>query len=145
MESVEARKASRQLVCLGRAHSTEELPAPLGPDGQPLPPLRVGKTVHRPEIVGQVTPWYTEEAREARVAGTVIVESIIDREGCVRNAKVLKGLPYGLDDSALAAVKNWTFLPATLDGKPVKVYYVLTINYQVDEKAKGPAKEGARR
>jgi hypothetical protein len=29
------------------------------------------------------------------------------------------------------SVKTWTFSPATLDGKPVKVYYVLTVKFQV--------------
>jgi hypothetical protein len=68
--SVEERNASRQLVCLARAHFPEELPDPLGPDGQPAPPLRVDKTVHRPEIVAQVRPEYTPEAREKQVMGT---------------------------------------------------------------------------
>ncbi|HTG32597.1 MAG TPA: energy transducer TonB [Thermoanaerobaculia bacterium] len=132
--SVEERNASRQLVCLARAHFPEELPDPLGPDGQPAPPLRVGNMlsrVHRPELIAQIKPEYTPEAREKQVMGTVILEAVIDREGCVRTTRVLKGLPYGLDKSSIAAVKNWTFNPATLNGEPVKVYYVLTVNYQL--------------
>lgn len=142
--SVEERNASRELVCLGRARFPEELPDPLGADGQPMAPLRVGKEVQRPELVSQVRPEYTEEARKARVTGTVILETVIDREGCIRNARVLKGLPLGLDESALAAIKSWSFNPATLNGEPVKVYYVLTINYQVGESDKVPAKAGSR-
>lgn len=57
-----------------------------------------------------------------------------DREGCVRDLRTLKGLPLGLEQSALAAVRNWSFEPATLAGSPVKVYYILTINFQGDEK-----------
>jgi TonB family protein len=142
--AVGERNASRKLVCLARARFPEELPDPLGPDGAPVPPLRVDKQIQRPEIVGQVVPEYTPEAREKRVTGVVVVETLIDREGCVRNARVLKGLPYGLDESSLAAVKSWTFNPATLNGEPVKVYYVLTVNYQVEEKEKAVAKEGSR-
>jgi TonB family protein len=141
---VEERNASRKLVCLARASFPEELPDPLGPDGTPVPPLRVDKQIQRPEIVGQVAPEYTPEAREKRVTGVVVVETLIDREGCVRNARVLKGLPYGLDESTIAAVKSWTFNPATLNGEPVKVYYVLTVNYQVEEKEKAVAKAGSR-
>jgi TonB family protein len=133
--SVEERNASRQLVCLARARFPEELPDPLGPDGQPVPPLRVGNNmlsrVQRPEIVAQIRPEYTPEAREKQVTGTVILEAVIDREGCVRTPRLLKGQPYGLDKSSLAAVKNWTFNPATLNGEPVKVYYVLTVNFQL--------------
>jgi len=132
--SVEERNASRQLVCLARARFLEELPDPLGPDGQPAPPLRIGNTLsraHPPELIAQIRPEYTPEAREKQVMGTVILEAVIDREGCVRTARVLKGLHYGLDESSIAAVKNWTFNPATLNGEPVKVYYVLTVNYQL--------------
>jgi protein TonB len=94
-------------------------------------PLRVGGDVSRPEIISQVKPVYTELARRARVTGTVIVEAIIDQQGNVTNARVLKGLPMGLDRAAVEAVQKWRFKPALLAGKPVKVYYVLTVNFQV--------------
>jgi protein TonB len=61
----------------------------------------------------------------------VIVEAIIDENGRVTNVKVLKGLPMGLDRSAVEAVQRWRFKPAMFQGRPVKVYYVLTVNFQV--------------
>lgn len=94
-------------------------------------PLRVGGSVKKPELITQIKPVYTELARKARVAGTVIVEAIIDERGNVTNVRVLKGLPMGLDRSAADAVEKWKFRPATLEGRPVKVYYVLTVNFQV--------------
>lgn len=47
-----------------------------------------------------------------------------------KSVRVLKEQPYGLTESAVKAVKGWKFKPATLDGKPVTVYYVLTVNFQ---------------
>jgi len=94
-------------------------------------PLRVGGDVTRPEIINQVKPVYTELARRARVTGTVIVEAIIDQQGNVTNVRVLKGQPMGLDKAAVDAVQRWKFKPAMLAGRPVKVYYVLTVNFQV--------------
>ena len=61
----------------------------------------------------------------------VIIEAIIDERGNVTNARVLKGLPMGLDRSALEAVQKWKFKPATFQGRAVKVYYTLTVNFQV--------------
>ncbi|PYQ68366.1 MAG: hypothetical protein DMF53_00335, partial [Acidobacteria bacterium] len=58
------------------------------------------------------------------------LEAVIDREGCVRKASVLKGLPFKLEDAAVAAVRYWSFEPSTLAGRPVKVYYVLTVNFE---------------
>lgn len=100
---------------------------------QASPPERVGDNVSRPEIIHSVAPVYTELARRARVTGTVIVEAIIDEQGDVVNVRVLKGQPMGLDQAAVDAVKTWKFKPAMKGGKPVKVYYVLTVNFQLDD------------
>jgi TonB family protein len=98
----------------------------------PETPLRVGGKVTRPEILHQVKPEPTAEARHHRgFSGTVILETIIDKTGKVTNVRVLKGQPMGLNESAMDAVKQWTFTPATLDGNPVKVFYVLTINFEI--------------
>jgi protein TonB len=35
----------------------------------------------------------------------------------------------GLDQAAAEAIKSWKFKPATLNGKPVAVYYNLTVNF----------------
>jgi TonB family protein len=95
-------------------------------------PLQVGGNVTRPEIREHVRPEITGEARSHQgFSGTVILETVIDAEGKVTRLRVLKGQPMGLTESAVDAVKQWTFSPGTLDGKPVKVFYVLTVNFKV--------------
>jgi protein TonB len=61
----------------------------------------------------------------------VIVETIIDGNGNVTDVRVLKGLPMGLDASAIDAVKKWKFKPGTLNGQPVPVIFTLTVNFTV--------------
>lgn len=98
----------------------------------PNAPLRIGGKISRPEILHQVKPELTDEARgHPGFNGVVVLEAVIDKEGRTRNLRVLKGLPWGLDRSAVNTVQAWTFKPATFDGEPVPVWYVLTINYQV--------------
>jgi protein TonB len=84
-----------------------------------------------PVVVSRVQPEYPEEARRARVQGTVIVEAIVDPRGDVTRVRVLKGLPMGLDRAAAKAIEGWKFRPATLHGEPVAVYFVLTVNFRV--------------
>jgi TonB family protein len=43
---------------------------------------------------------------------------------------VLKGLPLGLDQAAVDAVKRWKFKPGTLNGQPVPVIFTLTVNFR---------------
>jgi len=93
-------------------------------------PHRIGDNVTRPQKISGAAPVYTEVARKARVQGVVIVEAIIDEKGDVTNTRILKGLPLGLDQAALEAVKTWKFKPAIFEGKPVKVYYTLTVNFK---------------
>lgn len=88
------------------------------------------KDVSPPEKLSGPAPHYTGMAFLARLEGKVSVESVINQQGEVENAKILKGLPLGLDQMALAAVKTWKFKPAMKNGQPVKVYYVLTVNFQ---------------
>ena len=93
--------------------------------------LRVGGSITKPVRLGGVQPAYTELARKARIQGVVIVEAVIDKEGRVTNVRILKGLPMGLDQSAVDVVKSWRFQPATLNGRPVSVYYSLTVNFRL--------------
>lgn len=95
-------------------------------------PYRVGGEVSRPEKVSGEAPVYTEMARKARIMGVVILEVVVDEQGNVTETKVLKGLPMGLDQAAVEAVETWKFKPATRAGRAVPVYYVLTVNFQLD-------------
>jgi protein TonB len=104
-------------------------PAPVPPE--PEGPIQVGGDVQAPVKTYAPPPQYTEIARKARVQGVVIVQAIIDKEGDVTNVKVLKGLGMGLDQAAVDAIKKWRFGPATLHGKPVEVYYNLTVNFRL--------------
>lgn len=101
------------------------------PEPEPDRPIEVGGEVKAPERVRYVEPKYTELARRARVAGLVVVETIVDRNGDVTQVKVLRGLSMGLTESAIDAVEQWKFKPATLRGKPVDVIYRLTVRFEV--------------
>lgn len=101
------------------------------PAAEPSGPIQVGGDVKAPERIVAPQPQYTEIARKARIQGVVIVQAIIDKEGNVTNVKVLKGLPMGLEEAAVNAIKQWKFRPATLNGKPVVVYYNLTVNFKL--------------
>ncbi len=116
-----------------RAGTVEGAWAPAPSSGEPaLDVRRVGGEIAPPRVLTRVQPVYPEQARLARVQGVVIVEAVIDEHGDVSNVRVLKGLPLGLDGAAVEAVKQWKFAPATLQGKPVAVYFLLTVNFKVE-------------
>ncbi len=91
---------------------------------------RVGGEVRTPSLIERHDPIYSPDARAARVSGIVIVETLIDKDGVVREAFVLKGLPFGLDQAAVDAIRRWRFLPATKDGQPVDAVFNVTVNFK---------------
>ncbi len=101
------------------------------PVTEPEGRIHTGGDVKKPEKIFGLRPSYTEEAKELRIQGVVIVQTIIDKNGNVTNIKVLKGLPNGLSEQAVKALEQWKFKPATLNGKPVDVYYNLAVNFRL--------------
>ena len=77
-------------------------------------------------------PAYTDEAHRARIEGFVLLELLIERDGRVSAARVLKPLPFGLDQAAADAVKRWRFKPGTLNGQPVDVIFNLTVTFKLN-------------
>ena len=88
--------------------------------------------VTRPEILTRVQPQYTAEAKAARLQGLVVLMGRINEDGSVGDIHVLQGLPKGLTESAVAALKQWRFRPARdAKGRPIAVDYSITISFAV--------------
>lgn len=77
----------------------------------------------RPFPLRKGEPQYTEEARKARLQGSVIVLVEVRPDGAVApdNITIVQGLGMGLDEKAIQAVSQWIFKPAYQDGKPMKI------------------------
>lgn len=91
----------------------------------------VGEGVSAPEPIHRQEPQYTKEAKDAKIEGTVVLKVEITSEGRVESVKVVKSLRPDLDEQAVKAAENWTFKPAMKDGKPVRVYATLEINFRL--------------
>lgn len=100
-----------------------------GPSGGQA--MRLGGDILPPVKLSGETPVYTEEARQGRIQGVVILEAVIDVTGDVSEVKILKGLPLGLSETAVAAAEQWKFRPALRNGEPVPVYYNLTVTFSL--------------
>ena len=76
-------------------------------------------------------PEYTEEARQARIQGTVVLDVEVEPDGTATVLGVVKSLNPGLDQRAIEAVSRWRFRPATRDGQPVKVSADVEVNFRL--------------
>jgi TonB family protein len=95
-----------------------------------LKPTRLGGEIKPPMKVYDVKPAYPPAAQADRIEGVVIVEAILDANGRVADARVLKSIPL-LDDAALEAVRQWQFEPPLVDGQPRAVLMTTTVNFRL--------------
>ena len=92
----------------------------------------VTKPIDRPvEIVFKPTPEYTDEARSARIEGTVSLELEFTAAGDVRVLRVVRGLGHGLDEAAQRAALRIRFKPAQSDGRPVDSRATVHITFRL--------------
>lgn len=106
-------------------------PPAIEPPPAPTKPIRPGGQIRPPERVTYVSPVYSPIALTARVQGLVIVEAIIDNEGRVQDARVLRTDSPLLNESALTAVRQWTYKPTLLNGVPVSVVMTVTVQFKL--------------
>jgi TonB family protein len=94
-------------------------------------PYRPGSGVLPPKLLREVKAGYTEEARQRNLEGEVLLEIVVRRDGSVSDVKLISGLPSGLNDRAIAAVRQWRFSPATRLGQPVDVIVEVAVEFKL--------------
>jgi len=90
-----------------------------------------------PELIGgqaalQKNVSYPEMARRAGIEGRVTVQFIVNEQGQVENARVVRGIGGGCNEEALKAVQQAEFTPGMQRGRPVRVQYSLSVNFRLD-------------
>jgi periplasmic protein TonB len=100
--------------------------------GSGVGPYVVGNGVKPPVPVYQPLPAYTEEARKARAEGVVSIQAIVRKDGTVDSFKVIRGLGFGLDESAINTIATkWRFKPGTLNGVAVDVQANIEVSFRL--------------
>jgi TonB family protein len=92
---------------------------------------RPGSGITPPRVVREVKADYTEEARRRGLTGEVVMEIVVRRDGSVGNVHMLQGLGLGLDERAIAAVRQWRFVPAERQGVPVDVIVEVGVEFRL--------------
>jgi TonB family protein len=84
-----------------------------------------------PKPLQSPAPEYSEEARIAKLQGTVSLSLEIGPDGLPRNVQVLQGIGLGMDEKAVEAVRQWIFQPGTKDGQAVTVAASIEVNFRL--------------
>ena len=88
--------------------------------------------VTQPRCTYCPNPSYSEDARAARVQGSVILRVIVNATGQVEKVVAVRGPGHGLEQQAAEAVNDWRFTPATgPDGKPVGCVVMIEVTFRL--------------
>jgi TonB family protein len=112
------------------AASLDEVPRICFPTGEVAYKIARGVTKPKPKHIQE--PNYTTIGVRTHVTGKVDVMFVVDEAGRATSVLMIgKPLGAGLDEETLSAMRNWRFEPATFQGKPVPVTYLMEFHFAI--------------
>jgi TonB family protein len=85
----------------------------------------------KPTILYREKAKYTEEARQNKLEGAVVLTIVFGADGRIHDIRTVRGLPHGLTESSIEAAQKIRFHPAVQDGKPVSVRATLEFTFNL--------------
>ena len=77
---------------------------------------------------------YPADAAEAGITGRVIVSFVIEKDGSISNARVVRSIHPSLDAEAIRIVKTMPkWIPGKNNGQPVRVEYIMPISFKLQQ------------
>ncbi|SEB60039.1 M56 family metallopeptidase [Terriglobus roseus] len=92
-------------------------------------PRKIDPGIMAGQVLNKVQPKYPQSAKDAHVSGAVVLHAIIDETGKVEQLAVISSPDKDLSESALDAVRQWTYRPYLLNGQPMSVETTITVNF----------------
>jgi len=98
-----------------------------------VPKMAIASTANETtvQVISHPRPEYTQEAKQLKIQGEVVLEVRFSADGQVHVIRVVRGLGHGLDQQAIRAAEQTHFKPATRDGKAVDTTTYYRIDFQL--------------
>jgi TonB family protein len=93
--------------------------------------LESGPATTAVEITYKPNPVYTEEARNLKLEGEVLLEMEFAANGELHVIRVVRGLGHGLDEAAVAAANKMRFKPAMRNGQAIDSSAIVHVVFQM--------------
>jgi protein TonB len=102
------------------------------PDPPPPPPV-ITQPNYEASYLANPAPRYPSMSKRLNETGSVLLRVLVKADGKAADVKLKKSSGFSrLDDAAMSAVRDWRFLPAKSNGKPIDYWYDVPINFRLD-------------
>ncbi len=91
------------------------------------------RDVQPPQVIAKAEPQYSEEARKAKLEGSVMLSLTVGSDGAAHDVKVVRPLGSGLDEKAVQAVNQWRWRPAMKSGVAVATRATVEVRFQLQD------------
>lgn len=100
-----------------------------GPDSSSAPvPVSLSPQTAAAYLVRKIEPTYPEQAKQQKIGGAVVLDTLVGKDGAVHEIKIISGDPQ-LAPSAVDALRQWRFRPYSPQGQPVDFETRVTVNF----------------
>lgn len=132
--SVPVAAASEQEIQASTIETTTFIEVTRKPDETDIPVVPFWKVEKKPEPIVIPKPVYPEFARISGIEGTSVVEALVDVDGSVIDAKIVKSSGnQSLDAAAIEAAYKAKFTPAMQRDKPVRVWVTIPYKFTLQQ------------
>lgn len=106
-------------------------PPPLSSSSIPMITKAGAGGVDAPRCVYCPQPSYTDPGRAAKFQGTILLDVVVSQEGQMKEARIVRGLPFGLNESAMNIIQSWRFKPAMRAGEPIQAAVMIEVSFHL--------------
>ncbi|MGI8772227.1 MAG: energy transducer TonB, partial [Acidobacteriaceae bacterium] len=92
---------------------------------------RPGGSVKAPHLLTEIDPESNEYAQKNNIAGMVLLQTVVGANGRPSQVTIVRPIGFGLDEEAVAAVKNSQFRPGSENGRDVPVMVNLQVTFRI--------------
>jgi periplasmic protein TonB len=94
--------------------------------------VRISQGVTKGLLIQKIEPKYPSLALQAHIWGQVVLRAIIGKDGDIKELVLVSGHPL-LAPAAIEAVRQWHYRAYLLNGEPVEVETIVTVNFQISQ------------
>lgn len=97
-----------------------------------MEPVSLSEEISQKLLIQKVNPSYPVEAVKTGLQGSVVLEALINRDGAIRDLKLVRG-SFLLGQAAYKAVRQWRYQPLVVNGKAMEAQTYVTVDFRLPQ------------